>query len=192
MRLPGGAQSIRHALPMLAQSNEALSTNCYESREEEKMSIAKVILSCTVLLLLSAAPAFAADACSLLTPAEIESALGAKVTQTIPSVVPPETGCVYKLDKDQVVLSYFTDPAHAANVKSMKEDPFMRGGSGPNVKDYGNTGCKVIDAAILFSTNCNHYQPRWLHIAVQFHPPKHAASMDTVKTLLDKAASRLK
>jgi len=156
------------------------------------MLIARIISNCVALSLLAAAPAFAADACSLLTPAEIESALGAKVTQTLPSVVAPETGCVYKLDKDQVVLSYFTDRANGPKVKSMKEDPFMRGASGPNVKDYGNVGCKVIDAGILSSTNCNHYQPRWLHIAVQFHTPKRAASMDSVKTLLEKAASRFK
>lgn len=27
--------------------------------------------------------------------------------------------------------------------KSIKDDPFMKGLSGPNVKDYGNIACKV-------------------------------------------------
>jgi hypothetical protein len=67
----------------------------------------------------------------------------------------------------------------------------MRGGKPPNVKDYGNVGCKVINAGILFSTNCNHYQPRWLHIAVQTHD-KAPVPMDVVKDLLEKAAARFK
>jgi hypothetical protein len=157
------------------------------------MSFMKIGFTFFVLTLLGAARASAADACSLLTVGEIESALGAKVTQTIPSAMaPPETGCIYKMDKNQVVLSYFANPANGPKAKNMKEDPFMAGASGPMVKNYGNIGCKIIDASILFSTNCNHYQPRWLHIAVQFHPPRQAASMDTVKALLEKAAGRLK
>ncbi len=157
------------------------------------MSFTKMAVAFAVLGLLAAPRAFAGDACSLLTPAEIEAALGAKVTQTIPSVVAPETGCVFMLGgRDQVVLSYFSNPANAPKVKSMKDDPFMRGVSGPKVKDYGNIACKVTDAGILFSTNCNHYQPHWLHMAVQFRPPKQAASMDAVKGLLEKAAARFK
>ena len=68
----------------------------------------------------------------------------------------------------------------------------MKGLSGPNVKDYGNIACKVTDAQILFSTNCNHYQPRWLHIAAQTHDPKNPIPMDDVKALLEKAATRFR
>lgn len=135
--------------------------------------------------------ALAGDACSLLTAAEIEAAVGARVTQTLPSPGDPETGCVFKLGKDQVVLSYFTNRANEPKIKSAAEDPFMRGASGPNVKDYGNIGCKIVDARILFSTNCNHYQPHWLHIAVQSHSGK-PVPMDVAKALLEKAAARFK
>jgi hypothetical protein len=50
----------------------------------------------------------------------------------------------------------------------------------------------VTDAPILFSTNCNHYQPRWLHIAAQTHDPKNPIPMDDVKALLEKAATRFR
>ena len=76
--------------------------------------------------------------------------------------------------------------------KSIKDDPFRKGLSGPNVKDYGNIACKVTDAPIPFSTNCNHYQPRWLHIAAQTHDPKNPIPMDDVKALLEKAATRFR
>ena len=77
-------------------------------------------------------------------------------------------------------------------VKTIKEDPFIGSATGPNVKDYGNFGCHMIDAKILFSTNCNRYQPRWLHIAVQVHASKTPVPMDVVKGLLEKAASRFR
>lgn len=141
---------------------------------------------------LLAPPAMAGDACAFLTTAEVEAAIGTKVTATLPSVTDVETGCVFTLGKDKVLLSYFTDPAKEPQVKNMNEDPFMRGATGPNSHDYGTVGCKVVDAGLLSSTNCNHYQPHWLHIAVQTRPPKAAASMDTAKDLLEKAAARFK
>jgi len=145
-----------------------------------------------VFMLTGIGRAFAADACSLLTASEVGAALREKVTKTIPSSAGPETGCIFQLGKDQVVLSYFTDPSAGPNVKGIKEDPFIRGTTGPNVKDYGNFGCHWVDAQILFSTNCNRYQPRWLHIAVQVHDAKGPVPMDVVKGLLEKAASRFK
>lgn len=150
------------------------------------------LINFIALALIGSAPAFAADACSLLTSAEVESALKEKVTNTIPTSGGPEAGCIFKLGKDQVVLSYFTDPSAAPKAKNIKEDPFVRGATGPNIKDYGNFGCHVIDAQILFSTNCNRYQPRWLHIAVQVHDSKTPVPMDVVKGLLEKAANRFK
>lgn len=156
------------------------------------MLVRSVSFYCAALILAGTARSFAADACSLLTSAEVEAALKTKVTQTVPSSVGEETGCIFQLGKDQVVLSYFTDPAKGPNVKSIKEDPFIRGVLGSNVRDYGNFGCKWVDAQILFSTNCNRYQPRWLHLAVQVHDAKGPVPMDVVKGLLEKAASRFK
>ena len=156
------------------------------------MSVLKVTLTLLVLALPAFPAAAATDPCSLLTTTEIESALGVKVAQAIPSVTEMESGCLYKLGKDQVVLSYATDPAKEPKIRSMQEDPFMSGAAGANRKDYGNIGCKVADASVIFTTNCDNYQPHWLHIAVQFHAPKQAASMDIVKSLLEKAVSRLK
>jgi len=144
------------------------------------------------LALCGAVPAFAGDACSLLTSAEVEAALKEKVTNVIPSSVGPETGCVFKLAKGEVVLSYFTDPSVSPKVKSVKEDPFIRGIAGSNTKDYGNIGCKWSNAQILFVTNCNRYQPRWLHISVQVHDAKVPVPTDVVKGLLEKAGSRFK
>ena len=158
------------------------------------MSFARKMASMlfALLTMLSAACAANTDACSLLTPAEIESALGAKLTQTIPAAVDPEWGCVYKLDRDQVLISYFADPAKGPKARSMREDPLMGAAAGPNVKDYGNIGCKLVDAQILFSTHCYLCQPRWPALAVQVHPPRKTISMDTVKGLLEKAGSRFK
>lgn len=135
--------------------------------------------------------ATAADACSLLTSAEVESTMKGKITQTLPSSVASETGCVFKLGQDQVILSYFTDPATSPKVASMKDDPFMRGPAGPNLKDYGNIGCKVGTIANISTTNCNRYQPRWLHLSVQTRG-KDAISMDAAKALLEKAGTRFK
>jgi hypothetical protein len=156
------------------------------------MLIRKLDFCFLVFLVAGMGQAFAADACSLLTAGEVEAALKEKVTRTIPSSAGTETGCIFQLGKDQVVLSYFTDPSAGPKVKSVKEDPFIRGTTGPNVKDYGNFGCHWVDAQILFSTNCNRYQPRWLHIAVQVHDAKGPVPMDVVKGLLEKAANRFK
>jgi hypothetical protein len=156
------------------------------------MGFEKVVASAVGLIALFAVPgAFAGDACSLLTTGELEAALGAKVTSTTPGVVGPETGCAYQLGRDRAYLSYFTDTASGPKLKSMKEDPFMRGAAPPNGKDFGNIGCKVVDAQILISTNCDRYQPRLLRLAVQSHSGK-PVPMDVVKDLLDKAGSRLK
>jgi hypothetical protein len=126
----------------------------------------------------------------LLKAADIERALKTKVTRTTPSSTRTETGCSYDVGDVKVLLSYYTDPNGGPKAKTMKEDPFMRGLSpGPNLRDYGNTGCKITDAGLLFSTSCNHYQPRWLHIAIQTHAST-PIPIDTVKPLLDKAASR--
>jgi len=135
------------------------------------------------------AAALAADACSMLTTAEIEAAMIAKVTKTVPSSVPPETGCVYLLGRDKVTLSYFTDSVNGPKMSSVKDDPFMRGLSGPNFKDYGNVACKITTVGTLNSTNCNHYQPRLLRISAQTRdrPP---IAMDEVKVLLERAATR--
>jgi len=138
-----------------------------------------------------ARPVAAADACSLLTTAEVESTMKAKVTQTIPSSAAPETGCVFKLGQDQVTLSYFTDPTNSPKVTSMKDDPFMRGLSGPGVKDYGHIGCKVTTVANINSTNCNRYQPRWLHLSVQTRG-KDPIALDAARDLLEKAGARFK
>lgn len=156
------------------------------------MSAIKIGATLLILALLAGSAAAATGPCSLLTSVEIESALRVKVTDTIPSITEFESSCLYKLGKDQLVLSYAPDPAKEPKVKSMQEDPFMSGPVGANRKDYGNIGCKITDASVVFSTNCDRYQPHWLHMAVQFHAPKHAASMDAVKSLLEKAAARFK
>ena len=155
--------------------------------------ITSLLLPSSITLLLFSMPVtLAAGACSLLTAADIENAMKAKVVKRTPSSTRTETGCTYDVGQQKVILSYFTDLNGGPKAKSMKDDPFMHGISpGPNVKDYGNTGCKITDAGILFSTNCNHYQPRWLHIAVQTHAGI-PISIDTVKSLLDKAASRFR
>jgi hypothetical protein len=156
------------------------------------MRLEMVVAFAVGLLAFFGAPgAFAGDACSLLTTAEVESAVGSKVTSTTPSVTDSETGCLFQLGRDRAFLSYFTDAARGPKFRSMKEDPFMRGAAPPNGKDYGNVGCKVVDAQILISTNCDRYQPRLLRLAVQSHSGK-PVPMDVVKGLLDKAGSRLK
>src|SRR6476469_7200489 len=149
------------------------------------------LLPLSLALLLYSMPAtLAAGACSLLSAADVEHAMKAKVVKRTPSSTRTETGCTYDVGEQKIILSYFTDPNGGPKAKSMKDDPFMHGISpGPNVRDYGNTGCKITDAGILFSTNCNRYQPRWLHIAVQTHAGS-PISIDTVKLLLDKAAAR--
>src|SRR5262249_31590057 len=139
----------------------------------------------------AALAAAAADSVALLTVAEVEAAMKGKVTQTIPGSVGSESGCVFKLGRDQVTLSFFTNPKDAPNAKGIKDDPFMRGLSEPAVRDYGNVGCKTTNFAGLFSTNCNRYQPRWLHISLQTRG-KDAIPMDAGRDLLEKAAARLK
>lgn len=152
----------------------------------------KIGLCLSVLILTGTVQALAADACSLLTSAEVEAALRAKVTKAIPSSTGEETGCIFQLGTDQVIVSYFTDPAKGPNVKSIKEDPFMQGVPRSNIKDYGNFGCKWADVQILFVTNCNRYQPRWLHMSVQIHETNSRVATDVVKGLLERAASRFK
>ena len=113
----------------------------------------------------------------------------AKITRTTPYLFRGETGCTYEVGHEKVILSYFTDPNGGPKADSMKNDPFMRSVSpGPNVKDYGNTGCKITDAGILFVNTCNRYRPRWLHIAIQTHAST-PVPIDTAKSLLDKAAA---
>ena len=153
------------------------------------MLIRKTGLYFIALVLTGSVRAFAGDACSLLTSAEVEAALKAKVTNVIPVSVAPEYGCLFQLGQDQVVLSYFTDSSKRP--KSSKEDPFLRGAAGPNVKDYGNFGCHIVNGQVLFSTNCNRYQPSAMHMEVKVHA-KSPVPMDVVKGLLEKAASRLK
>jgi hypothetical protein len=133
-----------------------------------------------------------ATACSLLKPSEIKAALRSTVTKITPTSSKGETGCTYELADYKVILSYFTDRKRGPQAKSIKEDPYIHDLSpGPNVRDYGNIGCKIVDAGTLFATTCNLYQPRWLHIAVQTHGAT-AVPIDTVKTLLDKASTRFR
>src|SRR5262249_139246 len=132
-----------------------------------------------------------ADACSLLTASEVEAAMKGKISQTIPGTVGIETGCVFVLGQDKVSLSYFTNPKDNPNVKGIQEDPFMKNLSGPNVKDYGNVSCKITTLAGLSSTNCNRYQPRWMHISARTRG-KDPIPMDAVKDLLERAAARFK
>ncbi len=147
------------------------------------MSFARITFTLFIFLApLATSLAAASDPCSFLTPAEIESALQAKITKTLPDSNDLQKSCMFELGKYKLMLIYYTNQADESKFKSI--------GIGNDAKDYGNIGCKVVDAGILMSTNCNRYKPRLLRISVQIRDSKQPVPMELAKSLLEKAGGR--
>lgn len=178
----------------------------------------KMILVLVLLAALIVPASFLAQsgpkACSMLTASEVEEVMGAKVASSTEGDIPYTKGpnrdhdgtlmtCNWKLDDRSVSLVYSTRSVTAEGKKQSEnrikasQEALMSEGYKVNKKDFGSIKCSTMEPPAQqvvknSSTVCRTEKgPMFVSVTASASGPTELVSMDKVKTLAEKAASRL-